>query len=269
MGLIGEINLPMFYLFRRSEQEILALKARVHSLEMRLGNSPSGTTSSSANNSTELTNECESVQNAATGLEGSTSEKITHEIYWVEESEKREQLLDLLYSVEPIDAENRTLIFAETKRGVDELADFLQSYGFMVASVHRDTDQNDHCQALLKFLSGQIPMLVATAASVVNSIFGTPDVKHVINFDLPPVIEEYVNRHGFTGRSDRHVRKTISFFNEKNRRLVGDLMELMLEANQEIPSWLESFYDEQSSTYGSRNRRRRGGKSQASGWWEH
>ena len=32
-----------------------------------------------------------------------------------------------------------------------------------------------------------------------------------------------------------------SFFNEKNRNLVKDLVELIVEANQDLPSWLEAM----------------------------
>ncbi len=66
-----------------------------------------------------------------------------------------------------------------------------------------------------------------------------PNVKHVINYDLPGDIEEYVHRIGRTGRVGNLGRAT-SFFTEKNRGLARDLLHLLQEAKQEVPSWLRS-----------------------------
>merc|ERR1719495_1261031 len=46
-----------------------------------------------------------------------------------------------------------------------------------------------------------------------------------------------------------------SFFNEKNRNLVKDLIELLVESNQELPSWLESMGLESGRHYGGGGRR--------------
>ncbi|XP_013411444.1 ATP-dependent RNA helicase DDX3Y-like [Lingula anatina] len=67
-----------------------------------------------------------------------------------------------------------------------------------------------------------------------------PNVKHVINFDLPSDIEEYVHRIGRTGRVG-NLGLATSFFHEKNKNIVRDLMDLLVEAHQEVPSWLESM----------------------------
>jgi hypothetical protein len=56
-------------------------------------------------------------------------------------------------------------------------------------------------------------------------------VKHVINFDLPSDVDEYVHRIGRTGRMG-NLGLATSFFNEKNRNLTKDLVELVVESNQ-------------------------------------
>ena len=66
------------------------------------------------------------------------------------------------------------------------------------------------------------------------------NVKHVVNFDMPSDIEEYVHRIGRTGRVG-NLGLATSFFNDKNRNVCRDLLELLLETKQEIPSWLESL----------------------------
>lgn len=83
-----------------------------------------------------------------------------------------------------------------------------------------------------------------------------PHVKHVINFDLPSDIEEYVHRIGRTGRMG-NLGLATSFFNDRNRNLASGLLDLLVEAKQEFPSWLESVAaDGRMPSSG-----RRGGKS--------
>ena len=67
-----------------------------------------------------------------------------------------------------------------------------------------------------------------------------PNVKHVVNFDLPNDIEEYVHRIGRTGRVG-NLGLATSFFNDRNRNICNDLLELLSETKQEIPSWLEGM----------------------------
>ena len=80
-----------------------------------------------------------------------------------------------------------------------------------------------------------------------------PNVKHVINFDLPSDIEEYVHRIGRTGRMG-NLGLATSFFNEKNRNLTKDMVELIVESSQELPGWLEAL----ASDYRSYGPPRRG-----------
>ena len=86
-------------------------------------------------------------------------------------------------------------------------------------------------------------------------------MKHVINFDLPSDVEEYVHRIGRTGRMG-NLGLATSFFNEKNLNLVKELVELIVESNQELPSWLEAMAME-SRSYGGGGSRR-GGKGRSS-----
>ena len=51
---------------------------------------------------------------------------------------------------------------------------------------------------------------------------------------MPSDVEEYVHRIGRTGRMG-NLGLATSFFNEKNRNLTKDLVELIVESNQELP----------------------------------
>ncbi len=101
----------------------------------------------------------------AVGRVGSTSENITQKVLWVEELDKRAYLLDLLNASEAFDAKNLTLVFVETKRGVDQLADYLMVEGFPATSIHGDRSQRDREEALRLFRAGRLPILIATAVS--------------------------------------------------------------------------------------------------------
>lgn len=173
----------------------------------------------------------------AVGRVGSTSENITQKVIWVEEYDKREFLLDLLNASGP---DSLTLVFVETKRGADQLVCFLQSKYFKASSIHGDRHQREREEALHYFRTGTTPILVATAVAARG--LDIPNVKHVINFDMPSDIEEYVHRIGRTGRVG-HTGLATSFFNEKNKNIAHELTDILHEAKQEIPSWLVSIRD--------------------------
>lgn len=136
----------------------------------------------------------------AVGRVGSTSENITQKIVWVEEQEKRDYLLDLLSAHDFSNPSSAplTLVFVETKKGADMLEEFLHKLNFPVTSIHGDRSQYEREDALRNFRGRYTPILVATAVAARG--LDIPHVTHVINFDLPGDVEEYVHRIGRTGR---------------------------------------------------------------------
>ncbi|KAM6958414.1 ATP-dependent RNA helicase DDX3Y-like isoform 6-T6 [Tautogolabrus adspersus] len=212
----------------------------------------------------------------AVGRVGSTSENITQKVVWVEESDKRSFLLDLLsatvipsevqessadnvekpggFSLAPSGKDSLTLVFVETKKGADALEDFLYREGYACTSIHGDRSQRDREEALSQFRSGKCPILVATAVAARG--LDISNVKHVINFDLPSDIEEYVHRIGRTGRVG-NLGLATSFFNDKNGNITKDLLDILVEAKQEVPSWLESLAYEHQHKSSNRGRSKR------------
>uniref|UniRef100_A0A667YAX1 RNA helicase n=1 Tax=Myripristis murdjan TaxID=586833 RepID=A0A667YAX1_9TELE len=187
----------------------------------------------------------------AVGRVGSTSENITQKVVWVEESDKRSFLLDLLSAT---GKDSLTLVFVETKKGADALEDFLYREGYACTSIHGDRSQRDREEALNQFRSGKCPILVATAVAARG--LDISNVKHVINFDLPSDIEEYVHRIGRTGRVG-NLGLATSFFNDKNGNITKDLLDILVEAKQEVPSWLESLAYEHQHKSSNRGRPKR------------
>ncbi|VVT47029.1 uncharacterized protein SAPINGB_P001508 [Magnusiomyces paraingens] len=175
------------------------------------------------------------------GRVGSTSENITQRVVYVEDDEKKSALLDILSSSD----QGLTLVFVETKRMADQLCDFLIYQKFSAAAIHGDRTQRERERALETFRSGKTPILVATAVAARG--LDIPNVKHVINYDLPTDIDDYVHRIGRTGRAG-NVGTATAFFNRNNKNVVRDLIDILKEANQEVPGFLESVARE--SSYG-------------------
>uniref|UniRef100_A0A2K5SEF7 RNA helicase n=1 Tax=Cebus imitator TaxID=2715852 RepID=A0A2K5SEF7_CEBIM len=187
----------------------------------------------------------------AVGRVGSTSENIIQRVIWVEDLDKRSFLLDLL---EATGRDSLILVFVETKKGADSLEDFLHREGYACTCIHGDRSQRAREEALHQFRSGKSPILVATAVAARG--LDISNVRHVINFDLPSGIEEYVHRIGRTGRVG-NLGLATSFFNEKNVNITKDLLDLLIEAKQEVPSWLEHMAYEHHHKGGNRGRSKR------------
>ena len=194
------------------------------------------------------------------GRVGSTSENITQKIEYVEDNDKRSVLLDILAS-QPKEGLGLTLVFVETKRMADLLSDFLMGNNLPATSIHGDRTQREREMALQTFRTGRTPIMVATAVAARG--LDIPNVTHVVNYDLPSDIDDYVHRIGRTGRAGNTGVST-AFFNRGNKNIVRDLVELLREANQEIPGWLETVAHEASfgggGGYRGRGGRGRGGR---------
>lgn len=171
--------------------------------------------------------------------------------------DKRSVLLDILHTH---GTTGLTLIFVETKRMADSLSDFLINQRFPATAIHGDRTQRERERALELFRNGRCPILVATAVAARG--LDIPNVTHVINYDLPTDIDDYVHRIGRTGRAGNTGIAT-AFFNRGNRGVVRDLLDLLKEAHQEVPAFLESIAREGSGFggRGGRGGRGRGGST--------
>jgi ATP-dependent RNA helicase DDX3X len=186
------------------------------------------------------------------GRVGSTSENITQTVEYVEDPDKRSVLLDILHTLPP---NGLTLIFVETKRMADALSDFLLQSNFPATSIHGDRTQGERVRALEMFRTGRTPIMVATAVAARG--LDIPNVTMVVNYDLPTDIDDYVHRIGRTGRAG-NTGNTVAFFNRGNRGIVRDMLDLLKEAKQEVPSFLEAIAREAGGFGGSGRGRGRG-----------
>jgi superfamily II DNA/RNA helicase len=93
----------------------------------------------------------------------------------------------------------QVLVFAKTRKGVDQLVESLQAEGLAADSIHGDKPQPSRLRALQRFKDGEVQVLVAT--DVAARGLDIDDLPLVVNFDLPIVAEDYVHRIGRTGRA--------------------------------------------------------------------
>lgn len=111
---------------------------------------------------------------------------------------------------------------------LNNTADFLR-YPFNRCYLCRDREQREREVALQDFRSGKFPVLVAT--SVAARGLDIENVQHVINFDLPPTIEDYVHRIGRTGRCG-NTGKAVSFFdNNSDGHLARSLVKVLSDVS--------------------------------------
>ncbi|KAM0922885.1 hypothetical protein ACQ4PT_005840 [Festuca glaucescens] len=128
-----------------------------------------------------------------------------------------------------------TLVFVETKRNAVFLRHLLGHKGFLSAVIHGETTLQEKVKTLESFRDGLTPILVTTDAGSRGLDF--PNVAHVINYDFPESIEDYAYRIGRAGK----VAFATAFFTESNHYLAKGLLELMTEAKQDVPDWLEKY----------------------------
>ncbi|XP_027918388.1 DEAD-box ATP-dependent RNA helicase 37-like [Vigna unguiculata] len=193
----------------------------------------------------------------AVGRVGSSTDLIVQRVEYVQESDKRSHLMDLLHAQRANGVQGKqalTLVFVETKKGADSLEHWLCLNGFPATTIHGDRSQQERELALRSFKSGNTPILVAT--DVAARGLDIPHVAHVVNFDLPNDIDDYVHRIGRTGRAGKKGLAT-AFFNDNNSSLARALADLMQEANQEVPAWLSRYA---ARSYGGGRNRRSGGR---------
>jgi len=97
--------------------------------------------------------------------------------------------------------DGKVLMFRRTKAGVDNLAQALQRQGIAAAGIHGGLVQSQRNAAMRSFHAGELKVLVATNLAARG--LDIPQISHVVNYDMPQNLEEYVHRIGRTARMGR------------------------------------------------------------------
>lgn len=138
--------------------------------------------------------------------------------YYIElvENAKDEALFRLLDRHAP----SRAMVFANTRRMVDQIASRLKSQGYLAEALHGDMKQRERDRVMGGFRSGSISILVAS--DVAARGIDVEDVEMVFNYDLPQDIEYYIHRIGRTARAGKGG-KSVSFVMPRDRWRMKDI----------------------------------------------
>jgi ATP-dependent RNA helicase RhlE len=128
--------------------------------------------------------------------EGRAAVGITHRLYVVKVEDKRPCLLALLHQ-----ELGSTLVFTRRKIDAEWLYHILEREGHPVVRMHSDRSQTGRVRALEKFREGSHRILIAT--DIAGRGIDVPGIEHIINFDVPETVEDYIHRAGRTARASR------------------------------------------------------------------
>ncbi|MES2598116.1 MAG: DEAD/DEAH box helicase [Verrucomicrobiota bacterium] len=122
---------------------------------------------------------------------------IEQRYYEVQGRSKTEVLCRVLDLEDP----RLTIVFANTKKAVDDVVDSLMARGYAADRLHGDLNQMMRERVMRNFRSGNVEVLVAT--DVAARGLDVNDIDLIVNYELPYDTEDYVHRIGRTGRAGR------------------------------------------------------------------
>ena len=114
---------------------------------------------------------------------------------------QRDKLNAILQVIDTIDHLEQTLVFRRTKEDVEWLVRALKRKGLAVEGIHGGLRQGERNAVMQAFRDGKLKLLVST--NLTSRGIDVPAVAHVINYDIPEQVEEYVHRIGRTARMGR------------------------------------------------------------------
>lgn len=141
---------------------------------------------------------------------------VSQRYYKVKNQDKDAACIRLLEYYQP----KLSLIFCNTKKKVDELAECLKRQGFQAEGLHGDMSQHQRDVSMNRFRNGSTNILIAT--DVAARGIDVDDVEAVINYDIPQDIEYYVHRIGRTGRAGRKGR-SFTFANSREMYKIREI----------------------------------------------
>src|SRR5664280_1081265 len=134
---------------------------------------------------------CINVERRATPASG-----VSHAVLPVPEKLKSKLLVELLRR----DEVGTALVFTRTKHRANRLALVLDKAGIACDRIHGNRSQPQREAALKAFKTGRLRVLVAT--DLASRGIDVVDLPHVVNFDVPAQVDDYIHRVGRTARAE-------------------------------------------------------------------
>jgi len=187
---------------------------------------------------------------------------ISQNFFFCSENERLPHLKQLL-----IDNPVKTLLFCTTKRNCELLSYHFEREKISHGVLHGEKTQIQRNFTLQQFRTGTMPLVIAT--DVAARGLDVKDIGLVINYDFPNNIEDYIHRIGRTARAGK-TGKSLSYFMPENYHMTYDLMNVLRDANQQIPTEFNRISEnvqaiknaeQKAKTENNRIKRLRGGSS--------
>ncbi len=140
-------------------------------------------------------------------VSNNAADSVEQEIIKVSEGENK---IDMLIRLIKDPEFEKVLVFADTKRWVRTICEKLRKAGIKADEIHGDKSQNYRLNALEAFRKRRIQVLVAT--DVAARGLDIDNISHVINYQRPQNLENYIHRIGRTGRAGK-TGKAFTFVN--------------------------------------------------------
>jgi len=164
------------------------------------------------------------------------SQAIHQEIQLIDGHQKNKAALSLLQGLFERKVA-KVLIFTGTKFAAEKLTDLL-GRNFRVDCIHGGKSQAQRDRVLNNFRSGSSHVLVAT--DVAARGLDVDDITHVINYDFPMCVEDYIHRIGRTARWGK-TGNAITYFSPQDYKLARELIKVLEQSNQEVSSELRDI----------------------------
>jgi ATP-dependent RNA helicase DeaD len=146
-------------------------------------------------------------------------EKIKQETFEITTDKKYHELINQL-----VERSGSILVFVKTKHGADKIVKRLKYDGHKADAIHGNLRQSKRDRVIRGFRNGNSRILVAT--DVAARGLDIPVIKHVINYDLPQVPEDYIHRIGRTGRAGKDG-SALTFLTNSDRNMWRSIQKLI------------------------------------------
>ena len=145
--------------------------------------------------------------------------KIKQETFQITPDKKYHELINQL-----VERGGSILVFVKTKHGADKIVKRLKYDGHKADAIHGNLRQSKRDRVIRGFRNGNSRILVAT--DVAARGLDIPVIKHVINYDLPQVPEDYIHRIGRTGRAGKDG-SALTFLTNNDRNMWRSIQKLI------------------------------------------
>lgn len=166
------------------------------------------------------------------GRTGTASMNIEQRVIACRADNKLPVLEQVLNELKPGQPGRKILVFVRTKRGTEDVARAMRRSGFDAETMHADRSQQERDAVIARFRRESTMLLFAT--DVAQRGLDIKGVSHVVNFDLPDRLDDYIHRIGRTGRAGESG-SAVSFCSDGDA-LLPSLVALFDESKLPVPT---------------------------------